>query len=123
MNRVLAFCLEFIYLSYTHETGQLTSENKLITDFILALVSRFTTCMAELLLLQRKHLAYRSSEGCPAQGIPSATRTMILSFAMSFQFQQSIVSNHCRLALSAKTEIREYLMVSESNAGRRRTCR
>jgi len=116
MNRVLAFCLEFIYLSYTHETGQLTSENKLITDFILALVSRFTTCMAELLLLQRKHLAYRSSEGCPAQGIPSATRTMILSFAMSFKFQQSIIGNDYQRALSAKAEVREYSIVSESNA-------
>jgi len=84
MNRVLAFCLEFIYL-YTCDCT--TNEwKKLITDYILALVSRFTTCMAELLLLQRMHLAYRSSEGCPAQGIPSATRTMILSFAMSFRF-------------------------------------
>lgn len=78
---------------YTHATGQLMSENKLITDCILDRVLRFTTCMAELLILQRKHLAYRSSEGCPAQGITSATRTMILSFAMSLQFQQSIISN------------------------------
>ena len=123
-DRIVHWHSALILYVYTHACRQLMSEIKYITDCTMALVSRFATCVAEPLLLQRKYLAYRSSGGCRAAGIPTATITiMTLSFALSFNFQRSTIGNYCQLVVSAKTEIRQYLTVSESHAARRRLYR